>query len=151
MGIKVRLATDGDIDNMVVIGREFWDSTHYNSSGMTFDPEKSKGMVIHCLSNGILAVAEDDGELVGFFIAMITENPFSRDLECVELAFFVRPDYRRFGVGRLLLLRAIKESKAKNLKTFSSGSVFSGTPEAVKQLYESVGMKITEMTFSMTL
>ncbi|WP_069806499.1 GNAT family N-acetyltransferase [Vulcanisaeta thermophila] len=64
---------------------------------------------IHNADKHLVLVAEDNGKIVGVLKADIRERLFyepSREGAIVE--FYVMPEYRRKGLGRSLLLRAIE-------------------------------------------
>ncbi len=73
--------------------------------------ERARGYLVNAIHNGkdhLLLVAEDMGKIVGFIKADIRERLFySPSVEGAIVDFYIMPEYRRKGLGRMMLEKTI--------------------------------------------
>jgi L-amino acid N-acyltransferase YncA len=83
-------------------------------------------------------VAEVEGEIAGW----LSFEPFNKRpayRPTVELSIYVSEDYRRRGIGRMLLGEAIRRSPALGLKTLTAGAFAHNEPSI--ELFEIFGFE----------
>jgi ribosomal protein S18 acetylase RimI-like enzyme len=137
--VTVRRADRGDIDRIVPLFgayREF-----YRQSP---DPGRERTFLTERMEWGECAifVAEADGEIVGFTLLYPLFTSISLGPAWVLNDLFVLPEFRRHGVGRLLLDRARefgKETSAHYL------TLETAHDNPAQKLYESAGWKRDEV------
>ncbi|WP_054857011.1 GNAT family N-acetyltransferase [Vulcanisaeta sp. JCM 16159] len=112
--VTIREAREGDVDALVDLVIRL---KRLNSE---FDPlfsarndcaERAREYLLNALRNSknhLILVAEDMGRIVGVLKADIRERLFySPSIEGAIVDFYVMPEYRRKGLGRMMLERAI--------------------------------------------
>ena len=152
MAVTIRRATSKDLTNLVTTGKEFFDSTSMPSEGIQWSAQDALQMGAYLLNQGIVQVAYDGDELVGFILMIVGPIPFTKSaMAATELAFYVRPAYRDEGVGRKLLRQA--ENVAKQLGIRKINMLHLGDSESAKneQFYTDNGFRPTEVTFTKDL
>ena len=106
-GLEFRLASEADVDALVSIGAEFFAESSYPSFGLEFSPHALANYLYHVLSNYLSphVLAEVNGELVGF-ISWTMDSTFSDKPAAILQQIFVRNEFRRSNIGRLLMAYA---------------------------------------------
>ncbi|GLP95278.1 GNAT family N-acetyltransferase [Paraferrimonas sedimenticola] len=137
----IRLATHNDIDAILAIGEAtLAESPSYP---VEFSDKKARYMVRRAISDRTMDcfVAEVNGQVVGFLIALWEEHFFSKDAYATDMAFCVSPKHGDQAVW--LLRRFIRwASQFPKVKTLMLG-VSSGHTDAARigQLYERHGFQ----------
>jgi len=142
----IRDATPEDFEAIAAMGVKFWDSTDYEEPG-NFDHIMT--MVKMCYDHGLLIVTDDRK---GFISGVRSPLLGSGEVEAgSEVAYWVEPECRGSGHA-VALIRGIEE-KAKSLgvKYWAMSSLQCSMPEKVRSLYESLGYKHSESTFTRVL
>ena len=103
----------------------------------------------HCLTDGIAQVAEEDGELVGMILLLVSPIPFNQTLLGSELMFYVNNKHRKGGVARRLLAQAENVARQRKIPMINMMH-FYGTP-FVGELYQDMGYKELEVTYTKEL
>lgn len=147
----MRTANHLDIEDIVDLGEVFWHLSSYGEMGLTFSREKCYRLAQFCIDHGVSIVQYEEGELIGALIMSITENPFSADLMACDIYFFVRQDKRKTGLGRKLLQKGMDIAESKGVVIFNMMNLESVAPEASASLYESLGLRKVESTFTKAL
>lgn len=135
-----------DIPYLLMVGEGFWKQTNYYKMGLPYSKEKTEALVVHCIDNGIALI--DGG---GFILMMIEELPFSRSLAAIEIAFYVDPSDREFGVGTALVEEAIYQAKGTGAEVFTMVNLESISPEISEGLYKNLGLEKSETTFTLAI
>ncbi|ADN50227.1 GNAT family N-acetyltransferase [Vulcanisaeta distributa] len=112
--VTIREARESDVDALVDL------VVRLKRLNSEFDPlfsarndcaERAREYLINALrdnKNHLVLVAEDMGKIVGVLKADIRERLFySPSIEGAIVDFYVMPEYRRKGLGRMMLERAI--------------------------------------------
>lgn len=113
----IRNATAADIDVMIALGRKM----HAESprfSQLTFCPLILRANLNQLLTadGGIVLVYEREGEIIGGFLGLITQQWFSTDLVANDYALFLDPDHRGGIAAVRLIKQYIEIAKARGVK-----------------------------------
>jgi GNAT superfamily N-acetyltransferase len=101
----VRLATPGDVPSLLALVRRYWDFE--GIQGFTaLRIELLLGRLLADARLGAVWVAESDGELVGYLIAVLVLSIEHQGLMAEIDELFVTPPARSCGVGARLLAAA---------------------------------------------
>lgn len=96
----LRIATSDDLELVVEMGLKFIETSPYKD---IYSPDKLKDLVADYIAakgeNKIVLVYEDKGMILG----MIYPFAFGDVLQCMEVGWWVEPDYRKEGIGDKLL------------------------------------------------
>jgi len=106
-GLEFRLASEADIDSLVDIGAEFFAESSYPSFGLEFSHGALSRYLHYVLDNYLSphVLAEVNGELVGF-VSWTMDATFSDKPAAILQQIFVRHEFRRSNIGRLLMAYA---------------------------------------------
>ena len=125
--IQIRSAVSDDADGLFLLS-QFFESTatkeHLQKSISENDDE-------------IVCVACDSSKIVGYCTGLIVKSMFYRDNRVDVEQFFVKPEYRKQGIGKALLSCVEAEAVSKGIHHFhlSTGS----TNIAAQTLYHKLG------------
>jgi N-acetylglutamate synthase-like GNAT family acetyltransferase len=82
-------------------------------------PEAKADKELDCMWNGVLLVAEENGELKGMIAGCYVQHPLSPELSVLqEIAWWVPKEYRKSSIG-LSLLSAFSDIKETDLSVMS--------------------------------
>ena len=103
----VRLATPDDLFDVMVLCRSF--SKEAPEAYRGFNAEKLQINLLAAIDadNTEVFVLENNGDIVGILIGMVTELMFNNTVVASELAWYVDKDHR--GLGSLRLVKAYEE------------------------------------------
>lgn len=149
--MKIRRGTAEDGAAIAALVREFYNSTYYAEAGVKFSPRTFSALLAFLLSgnNGIVAVAEEGDAIVGFILMAVFPFPFNNKvLAASELAYYVTPEHREGGVGHSLLSKAEQVAKQMGAKFVTMVALESGTPAAASTVYERLGYRKNETSFT---
>ena len=96
MSYSVRISSPEDFAQINALGRWFQENSNFSKCGWSV--EKAFNFVVSGSdpeSNTFMRVCELDGEIVGFFLGVITEYFFSRNAIAQELVVVFKPDHRK--------------------------------------------------------
>jgi len=134
-----------DFDQILVLCERFWRETEFDEE---FEPTQSLNLLSLSLDQGILAVAEVDGDIIGFSCGlksplMGNQSVFSG----VELAWWINPEHRSGSLGSRLFDFLEGLAKKAGVKYWCMVSLQSSMPDKVNKFYERKGYHLTEMTY----
>ena len=115
--MRVRLATAGDIPGVASLVERYWD---FESIG-GFSRPRIETLLKRLLAepeHGACWVAESDGGLCGYLLAVIMFSLEHGGLMAEIDEVFVAPEARSLGVGSLLFARAERDLAAQGLVRF---------------------------------
>lgn len=138
----IRNATVEDFPQLLILGKEFFDSTIYKDM-CKFSAESATKTLHHLVDDkdGILVVSEDvNGVIRGGAGALLYPMYMTGDLGGQELFWWVN----KKGEGIGLLDEIEKQAKQKGAKTFTMVSMDNLTPEKLDGIYLSKGYKRSE-------
>lgn len=151
--MKVRRATIDDIDEMVELGRGFWEQTKYYKDGIEYDPIQCAHLTKFLIENdGIVQIAVEDEKIVGLFLAMVNPIIFNPGFKsATEVVYYVHPDYRKGGAGIRLLRQAENVGRQIGLKYLNMVHLDSVDPDRPEALYRKLDYVLNETVFTKEL
>jgi len=145
----IRVAILDDFEEILDLCEDFWEHTQFEEP---FERSHTVNMVDMSYDHGLLAVLEIDGKVEGFAAgikAPLMGN--SSVLAGTELAWWVNPEKRSGGNG-IKLLKFIEDlAKTQNVKYWNMVSMQSSMPDQVNRMYEKMGYKLEETTYTKVL
>ena len=145
----IRNATEYDFHQIVVMSAEFWQHTMFDD---TFCYDTVFSMVSTCCEQGLLCVAEINGEVVGFAAGIqgaLLGNAAVKTGN--EVAWWVSPEHRGGSTGIKLLKFIENLARAKGIKYWSMAFMCSSMPETVEQIYQKLGYEKSEVVYTRML
>lgn len=136
----IRVATNDDIPALIALGKELHQSSDH--ARHPFVEEKVVALLESLIAGqGVVFIAELNGEVVGGFAGGLTEIWYSDSVVAFDYSIFIRPE-RRHGITAIRLIRAFEvwatEMGAKEIHLgITTGIRVLGT----EQLYESQGFE----------
>ena len=140
----IREATEQDIFDILVLGREF---SKESPKTHKWNKEKTEAFVINAIrnTNTTIIILEEDGEIVGFIVGLLSEMYMSYTIVATELAWFVSKDYRG-KKGSILLLKKFEEwAKKNNANYVCMGDIHNITN--LEKLYTRMGYSKSETAY----
>jgi len=145
--MKIRPATEDDILDILIIGRQFARECKY-----PFDKDKTAQSISQVINNpdGIVFVWEDDsGDIVGAILALIIEPFLSRIKQAHEMAWFVEKESRGKG-GAIKLVKALVDwAEAHGAEELIMGDIH--TLQDLGPLYSRLGFTLSEKLYTKEL
>lgn len=138
----IRTATPDDIGALLVLCEQM----HAESprfSRRRFSVDKMAALLVQLMSSadGLVLVADHDGEVTGCFGAYCVEDFFGPDRSTSDIGLFVRPD-RRGGIDAVQMLAAYREWASSLGVTVPELGISTGLQLAkATQLYQSQGFQ----------
>lgn len=145
--MRIRRATEADADRCVAMGGHFY-ATAYYAETIPYDPASGRVIFDYLLTQGILLVAEAEGAIVGMVglvVAPFIFNTAHRSAH--EVMWWVEPGRRASGAG-LALLRAIEPAAREAGVVMIQMMNLASSPEHTSKIYERLGFKHSESSFS---
>lgn len=140
----IRLATKKDFSKILDFSEEFWKHTMFRES---FDRKQACGMVKAAYDQGLLAVVDIGGEVVGFCAGI--KSPLMASTEAwmgTELAWWVSPSHRG-GRNGIALLKFMEDlAREHGIKYWNQISMESSMP--VGEIYERMGYTKSETVYT---
>ena len=138
----IREANNDDAASLLSMGELMHnESPRFNK--FTFDKEKAANLIQHLIAidNGIVIVAEHEGNLVGMIGGMVCEQFFSKDLYACDFVVYIDPEHR--GTSAIIRMIKLFEERAIKLgaKEISLGISTEIHAERTANLYEKLGYK----------
>jgi GNAT superfamily N-acetyltransferase len=143
----IRPATYDDLDMLLLIAKAMQEESP-RFSRMTFSQRKMLQLFINLIDseNGLVLVAEVEGEIVGGFAGMVIEHFFTDDLVANDIGLFLIPNAR----GGTLAARLIKQyiAWAKTKTEFIQLGISTGVHmEKTAELYQALGLQQCSIGF----
>lgn len=116
--VTVFSADHQDVDRLVWYARQFWDQTTYAAAGVEYDVETVTERTHWLIDEGIVLYAQDnDKNLLGLMLVMIMPFLMNKNVNTAcEWVFYVDPDYRRGGLGAILVDEAEEMLRTMDVK-----------------------------------
>jgi len=143
---KLRLAKPEDIPELAPLVTHFV-LTEMTSSGEPDEEVISEtlyGIMTKSREEGVVVVYEEDSKIGGFVVAVASNSFFSRIRQSTELAFYLKPEYRKSRAARELL--DAYEQWAEQIALVDVVSVGLLNPRVAK-LYERKGYSFVESSY----
>lgn len=142
--MSIREATKEDIFDILVLAREFSKEAPRTHK---WSKEKTEMFCLAAIenSNTTLLVLEEDEEIVGAIVGLLSEMYMSQTVVATELAWFVSKDYRG-KKGSILLLKKFEEwAKKNNANYVCMGDIHNITN--LEKLYTRMGYSKSETAY----
>lgn len=144
--MEIREARPSDYNTMIQYGYKFFQLTKYKN--VPYDPLSVRQMLETTSENGINIVVEDNGVIVGMAGAVIAPAYFNNNyLVGAELFWWVEPEYRDAGVGKLIVDELERRGKEAGVTFWSMMILESVEPEKATAMYKKLGYEPAERTF----
>ncbi len=147
--MMVRDGCSDDLPAVVEMAREFWAHTRYDEE---FDADYVEFMSAMALEHGLLAILELDGVVEGFVAGL--KAPLlacANVLNGTEIAWWVNPSARKGRNGIALMQHIEKMAKAQGVKYWNMIVMESCQPEVGAAIYERLGYKKSETSYTRVL
>lgn len=145
----VRDGNKDDLPAVVEMAREFWQHTMYNEP---FDADYVEFMASMAVDHGLLAILELDGVTEGFVAGLKSPLLACADvLSGTEIAWWVNPSARKGRNGIALMQHIEQMAKAQGIKYWNMIVMESCQPEVGAAIYERLGYKKSETSYTRVL
>jgi GNAT superfamily N-acetyltransferase len=145
--MKVRDATEVDVDAIVAMSSKFYATTNYRSY-VNMDEETVANLVRMLIDTSIMLVAEDAGEVIGMAGMVIGPFLFNATIKGAhEVVWWVSPDSRGSGAGKELLKAIEQRAKDKGCRIIQMLTL-STSPVQAGQAYERIGYAHSETCYT---
>lgn len=137
--IALRLSdfSEHDCREAAAIFAEYAETLGFSLDFQRFDAELEDLKALYGPPGGCLILAEDEGAVAG----AVALKPLSEPGVCEMKRLYVRPAFRKTGLGRQLAEALITEARAKGYHTLKLDSLKTMTPALA--LYERLGFRPT--------
>lgn len=147
--MNVRPAEDRDIPKIISMGRKFWAQTAFKD--IVYCPDSIAESAREMMANGLLLVVEE-GEVVGAVGAVMAPLYANRSVMIAsELYWWIEPEYRDSGAGKLLLRGIEQAAKDRGITVFAMMALEAVEPEKAAAIYQRLGYVPSERTFQKRL
>jgi len=145
--VIVRKIKDIDIPALMKLGMEMHEEGAFRIS--KFSAEKVNEVLSFCLVSDrfLCLVAEDNEEIIGLYIAVLTQDWFSEDLVAKDMALYITPSYRTKGLAQLLVKEYLTWAEENKAISIGAGTNSGVNSEGVKRLYEGFGFNTVGYIF----
>jgi GNAT superfamily N-acetyltransferase len=148
--VIIRQANGSDFDALLEMGEQFYNQTHY-SDFCAYDFGSAAVLFDIMLRDGVFLVAEQDGDvigMVGLVVVPFMFNPSKRSAH--EVVWYVDPSARAARAGPALMAAVEPACRALNVDVIHMLHL-SSSPSGAARMYERLGLKRTETTYSKVL
>ncbi len=145
----VRDGAADDLPAVVEMAREFWKHTMYEEP---FDADYVEFMASMAIDHGLLAILELGGVIEGFTAGLKSPLLACADvLSGTEIAWWVNPAARKGRNGIALMQHIEQMAKAQGVKYWNMIVMESCQPEIGTAIYERLGYKKSETSYTRIL
>lgn len=146
--INVRKADFTDLERCTELSKEFWYQLDF-SKQIPFVDRDVYDMFTLCHKANLVAIAEDDDELVGVVAGAIGPCMANFELKFgAELIWYVKRGYRDTGVGKMLLEQIEQQAKDEGIVRWSMMVFDQHNPDIGINALESSGYSAAERIFT---
>ena len=140
----IREATNQDIFDLLILSKQF---SREAPKTHKWDKEKTESFIQAAIqnSNTTILILEEDEEIVGLIVGLLSEMYMSQTVIATELAWFVAKEYRGKR-GSILLLKTFEEwAKHNNADYVCMGDIHG--INSLESLYTRMGYSKCETTY----
>jgi GNAT superfamily N-acetyltransferase len=143
----IRNATEADVDTIVKMARHFIAFAPHAAVAEYTDEDLAHA-ARSCMQHGLLIVAEQDGEIIGMLLGIVSGLWFApRTLWASELAWWVEPAARG-GTAGIRLVTAFQDwAREKGAKVVAMSSLHLDHDSRVGNVLERMGFSPSEHTY----
>jgi len=127
--------SEDDLDTARTLFREYAESLEFDLDFQDFEAEMQALPGPYAAPTGAILLAEADGEVAG----VVAVKPLDEDGVCEMKRLYVRPGYRRRGIGQALAQAVIDVAEDLGYDIMRLDTVASMT--AARSLYRSLGFE----------
>lgn len=140
----IRIATENDIPSIKEIIKEFIDEA---PSFFVYNEEYIERNIFHCVfdEDGLALVMEKDDDVQGILLGIVSTHPMFGTSVATELAWYVRPAYRKGREPIKLMVGFMEWSQFKGTDYILTADI-SGLGSHAK-LYDKLGFTDAEHTY----
>ena len=141
---SIREATQEDIFDILILAKEF---SKEAPKSHKWNKEKTEVFISSAIENPLTTVLilEQDDEIVGAIVGLLSEMYMSQTILATELAWFVSKDYRG-KKGSILLLKSFENwAKAQGAHYVVMGDI--AGIASLEKLYTRMGFSKSETTY----
>lgn len=145
--VKIRTIREEDVTEALALGRKMHSEGAF--SVLSFSEKKVKTLVERCVSSpGFLClVAKDEEKIVGFYVAVLSEDWFSEVKVAKEIALYVTPEYRKSGIASRLIKGFLTWAVLREAVVAGAGTSSGLSNDSVRRLYEAEGFTTLGLIF----
>ena len=144
----IRHGEEKDIKQCLILAENFYEVAGYKDA-IPFCADSSEEYMNISLGMGLLSVAEDNSNIVGFILGLAVPHIMNKKyLVGTELAWYIDPAYRKGSAGIKLLKHIETSAKEMGCKMWSMMCLESQNPEQIEKIYLSLGYKKTERSYT---
>lgn len=148
--MTVREAVEQDFDSILDMSEEFWQHTQFKD--FAFDRDHTRKMVQMSYDHGLLAVAEIDGDIVGFIAAIKAFMLASTEaMTATDLAWWVNPESRGSNLGIKLIKKLESLAIREDVATLNLAFMETSMPKQVEKMYLNLGYVLAETVYTKVL
>lgn len=144
------LASVSDVVPLTYLFKEFFSESDYAEKGITYSPNKAASWLRRVIQTGVFPhiIARVDNKIVGV-ISWSMDDSFCEEPVAVMHTIYVKPDYRRSPIGRILVSLALDIAKNEGACAFSA-PISSGMMETktLQNLFAKIGFKQSGTIFT---
>jgi GNAT superfamily N-acetyltransferase len=148
--MTIRKATHDDIPRIVTMAERFYAQTRYGEIA-PMAKESAAGLAIVMMEQGVMLLAEHDGEVVGMVGLFI--EPFTFNITktmATEIVWWVEPEHQRSGIGMELLAAIEPACRAKGADVIRM-MCLAGQCEGAEAIYTRMGYVPSEHAYTKVL
>ena len=120
---EFRAAVPGDIDALIGLYTIFFAESGYGERGLTFDPKGAWVWLFNGISTGnlphLVAIVRSSGELIGA-VSYLLDSRYTTEPIAHLNQIYVRKQWRRSAVGRVLATLALEVARADGAVCFDA-------------------------------
>ena len=140
----IRQATVKDVDTLIVVAKPFLRYSMY-AQYTEIDNNELAFSLCNMIDNGVIFVAEYDGQIVGGLVGAINNFWFNRNTKMAsELGWWVNEEHRGKTAGIRLLQAFEHWAKEKGADVISLSDLRVNDEYPAGGLYEKLGYQVTE-------
>lgn len=135
----IRLATHEDLGALLVLAEQMHGESRFARRRFSLDKMARLFATLIDSEDGLVLVAERNGEVVGGFAGYVAEDWFGPEKTSGDFGMFVSPD-RRGGVAAMAMLKAYRTwAQSRGVAQPEAGITTGVHLEATTRLYEAAG------------
>lgn len=141
----IRRGAPVDFDSVIPLCERFWAETEYDEP---FEAEQSLVVLQLSYEQGIFAVVEQEGDIIGFAAGI--KSPLLGNgsvFSGIEVAWWINPEHRKGLLGARLFDFMEDLAREAGVKYWCMVSLQTCNPEKVNRFYERKDYHLTEMTY----
>lgn len=145
----IRPATHDDIDRLVILGEEMHVESRF--ARLPLDVDKVRALFAHLIESpdGLLIVAEKDGEVIGGFAGYVAEHYFARTKVASDFGLFISKQ-ERGGMNAVRLLKAYARWAKEHGAVMIQAGITTGVHvEATSLMYKKIGFRQVGVLFEL--